>query len=247
MSTSWDVSVLAFTCRTAGRVQGATAGKINPAGQCGRRKCAKGAFWAGLREKPRLIALLFDVEELDVEDQRGVRRNDAAGAAGAVAELGRNDQRALAADLHGRDAFVPAANDLADADLERERLVAIDRRVEFLALGGVVIKPAGVMHDAGLAGFRRGAGAGMGVDDFQSGRRGHNGLGSGWGDGESGDGGKCEQGVATWNGSHFGGSLRMRGNYITRRVWIASSYRCGPRASLRSKYPRRGFPNADRP
>src|SRR5580704_1136024 len=100
------------------------------------RVCAK---------KPRHTAALFDVEELDVEDQRGIRRDDAAGAAGAVAELGGNDQRALAADLHGRDAFVPAANDLADADLERERLVAIDRGVEFLALGGVLIEPAGVM------------------------------------------------------------------------------------------------------
>src|SRR6202035_1256061 len=178
MSTSWDVSVLAFTCRTAGRVQGATAGKINPAGPMRHRKCAKKRLLAGLRQKARNIAALFDVEELDVEDQRGVRRNDAAGAAAAVAELGRNDQRALAADLHGRDAFVPAANDLADADLERERLIAIDRRVEFLALGGVLIKPPGVMHDAGLAGLRRGAGAGMGVDDFQSGGRGHDGLGS---------------------------------------------------------------------
>src|SRR6202035_5407839 len=181
MSTSWDVSVLAFTCRTAGRVQGATAGKINPAGPMRHRKCAKKRLLAGLREKARNIAALYDVEQLDVEDQRGVWRNDAAGAAGAIAELGRNDQRALAADLHGRDAFVPAGDDLVQADLELERLVAVDRGVEFLALGGILIKPSGVMHDAGLAGFWRGAGAGLGVDDFQSGGRGHDGLGSGWG------------------------------------------------------------------
>src|SRR5580698_3412340 len=148
MSTSCDVSVLAYTCRTAGRFRGS-----NRMRKIARRYCAA-------------AATLFDAEQLDVEHQRGVGRNDAAGAAGAVAELGRNDQRALAADFHGRDAFVPAGDDLVQADLELERLVAIDRGVEFLALGGVLIKPAGVMHDAGLARFGRSAGAGLGVDDF---------------------------------------------------------------------------------
>src|ERR1700761_7604716 len=77
---------------------------------------------------------LFDPEQLDVEQKRRVRRNDAAGAARAVAERRRDDQGALAADLHGGDAFVPAADDLAHADLEFERLAAVDRGVEFRAL-----------------------------------------------------------------------------------------------------------------
>ena len=55
-------------------------------------------------------------EQFDFEDQRGIRRNDAAGAAGAIAECRRNNQRALAADFHGGDAFVPAGNDLMLAD-----------------------------------------------------------------------------------------------------------------------------------
>src|ERR1700675_3075844 len=193
MSTSTErgIFVFAFTCKTFVGLRGSSRLQENSG-----RYCAA-------------AATLFDADELDVEDQRGVWRNDAAGAAGAIAELGRNDQRALAADLHGRDAFVPAGDDLVHADLELERLVAIDRGVEFLALGGVLIKPAGVMHDAGLAGFRRGAGAGLGVDDFQSGGRGHDGLGSGWGDWENGDNGKCEQSVAARKGSHADGSVRF--------------------------------------
>src|SRR5215469_3354990 len=122
---------------------------------------------------------LFYGEQLDVEQQRRVRRDDAAGAAGAVAERRRDDQRALAADLHGGDAFVPAANDLAHADLELERLAAIDRGVEFLALLAVLVEPAGVMHHAGLAGFGRSAGAGLEVDVFEPRRRGHGILGIG--------------------------------------------------------------------
>ena len=82
---------------------------------------------AGRRERVSAIGGLFDAEQFDVEDQRRVRRNDAAGAARAIAELGRDDQRALAADLHGGDAFVPAGDDLVLADRKLERLAAIDR------------------------------------------------------------------------------------------------------------------------
>ncbi len=51
----------------------------------------------------------------------------------AIAERGRDDQRALAADLHGGDAFVPALDDAAAADRKFERIVAVDRAIEFLA------------------------------------------------------------------------------------------------------------------
>src|ERR1700683_2144974 len=100
--------------------------------------------------------LIFDSEQIDVEDKRRVRRNDATGPACAVAKSGRDDERALAADLHGRDAFVPAGDDLMGADLELERLVAIDRAIEFLAFDPIFIKPAGVIYHAGLAWPRRG-------------------------------------------------------------------------------------------
>src|ERR1700731_3007633 len=108
---------------------------------------------------------LFHTKQFDVEHQRGVRRNDAPGAAGAIAQRGRNDQGALAADLHAGDAFVPAGDHLVLSDRKFERLVAVDRRVELLALLAVLVKPAGVMHDANLAGLRRRTGADGGVDN----------------------------------------------------------------------------------
>src|SRR6185295_8917175 len=102
------------------------------------------------------------------EHQCRVRRDHAAGAAGSVAELRRNDQRALAANLHRGDALVPAGDDAALADGEFERLIAIDGRVELLALLAILIEPAGVVHHANLAGLRRSAGADDAVDSLQA-------------------------------------------------------------------------------
>src|SRR5947207_1524258 len=113
-------------------------------------------------------ARLLHRQQFDVKHQRRVRRNDAAGAARAIAEFRWNDQRALASDLHRADALVPAADHLPYADLEFERLVAVDRRVELLALLAVLVEPSRIMHDAGLAGLRRGAGAFLAVDDLQT-------------------------------------------------------------------------------
>src|ERR1700722_9233872 len=129
------------------------------------RRLSPAARRAGCQQKP---VALFDPEQLDVEQQRRVRRDDTAGAARTVAESRRNDQRTLAADLHGGDAFVPALNHVALADSEFEWLVAIDRRIEFLAFHAPLVEPAGVIHDAGLAGLRRSAGAGFDIDDLQS-------------------------------------------------------------------------------
>src|SRR2546427_13017304 len=86
-------------------------------------------------------------QQFDVEHQRRIRRNEAAGAARAVTERGRNDQRALAADLHGSDTLVPAGDHLALPDRKLERLVAIDGRIEFLALLAVLVEPSRIMHD----------------------------------------------------------------------------------------------------
>src|SRR5215471_3265263 len=110
----------------------------------------------------------FHIQQFDVEDQRRVRRNHAAGTAGAVTERRRNDQRALAADLHRSNALVPAGDHLALPDRKFERLVAIDRRVELFPLLAVLIKPAGVMHHADLAGLWSCAGTSLAVDDLQS-------------------------------------------------------------------------------
>src|SRR5580704_15771028 len=117
--------------------------------QASARSAASGAR---LRSE---ISPSLHIEQFDVEDQRGVGRDDAAGAARPVAELGRDDQGALAADLHAGDALVPAGDDLMPPERELERLTAVERAVELLALGAILIEPACVMHDAGLTGLRR--------------------------------------------------------------------------------------------
>src|SRR5207302_2133297 len=92
---------------------------------------------------------LLDVDQLDVEDERGVWGYRRAGAARAVAEIRRDDQRARSADLHAGDPLIPSANDLAGAEAERERLLAVAGAVEFLAVPirrFRVVEPAGVMH-----------------------------------------------------------------------------------------------------
>src|SRR3982074_2075312 len=132
---------------------GDEASPDRPCGSQGRRAAA-------------LRALAFQVEQFDVEDQRRVWRDDAARAARPVAELGRDDQGALAADLHGGDALVPTRDHPLLADGEFERLAAVEGAVELLALGAVLIEPAGVVHDANLAGLRRGAGADLAVRDL---------------------------------------------------------------------------------
>src|SRR5215475_9302437 len=83
--------------------------------------------------RPRTATSLHP-QQFHLEHERRIRRDDAAGAARAVAELGRDDQRALAADLHAGDALVPAGDHATHADRKLERLLAIDRAVELLAL-----------------------------------------------------------------------------------------------------------------
>src|SRR5262245_758264 len=100
-----------------------------------------GAEWSSSPASGRSESPLH-VKQFDVEDQRGVRRDDAAGSAGAVTEFRRDDERALAADLHGGDAFLPTGDDLAPADGKLEWLAAIDRTVELSALGAAFVEPA---------------------------------------------------------------------------------------------------------
>src|SRR5882724_10371363 len=102
----------------------------------------------------RLRASLLELEQLDLEHQRRVGRDHAAGAARAVTELGRDQQRALRPDLHAGNAFVPALDDLPVAEREGEGAAAIERAVELGALGAVDPEPSGVVHHASLAGGR---------------------------------------------------------------------------------------------
>src|SRR4051794_17104271 len=87
------------------------------------------------------------VEQLDLEQQRGARWDDARGAVRAVAERRRDDQAALAADLHPLHALVPAANDLAGAEPEAERHAM---RVGAVELAPLVPLLARVVHPAAV-------------------------------------------------------------------------------------------------
>jgi hypothetical protein len=115
---------------------------------------------------------LLNAEQIDLEDQRGARRDDAAGAARAIAQVRRNDQRALTADMHGGEAFVPARDDLALAQREGKRLPPVERAIELLALLAVDEQPARVIDRHGLAGLRHRSGARFDVDDAQATGRG---------------------------------------------------------------------------
>src|SRR6516164_5835489 len=110
---------------------------------------------------------LLHLQQVDVEDQGGVGRDRSpAGTARAVAELRWDDQRALAADLHAGHALVPTGDDLLGAERELEGLTAVERAVEFLALGSILVEPSGVIHRDLVAGLGGGAVPDLGVGVF---------------------------------------------------------------------------------
>src|SRR5262249_16993575 len=99
----------------------------------------RGDPWAGRSTTPTLSA---DPEQLDLEDERGARRDHAARAALTVAQMGRDAELARAAHPHRAGAFVPALDDASLADGKAQRLAAVVRRIELLA----ALEPAGVVH-----------------------------------------------------------------------------------------------------
>src|SRR3954467_10501675 len=103
----------------------------------------------------RFSETLTNFEQLDFEEQRGICWDDAARAARTVAEVGRNRQLALAADLHAGHAFVPAADHVPFSERENERLAAVLARIELAALRAVREQPAGVVHGHFAAGGSR--------------------------------------------------------------------------------------------
>jgi len=117
----------------------------------------------GGRSEPQA---LFDGEKLDVEDQRGVGRDDAASAARSVAEFRGNAQLAFAADFHPGYTFVPAFDYLAGTELKHEGLAAIDGAIELLGVRG---EPAGVMHADRFSGRGGGAGSWFEIPILQAG------------------------------------------------------------------------------
>src|SRR5262245_50277500 len=95
------------------------------------------------------MTLLPHAQQLHLEDQRGVRRDHPAGTPRAIAEVGGDGQLALAAYFHAGDPLVPALDDMARSQREREGPPVVLARIEL----GAVLEPAGVVDVDGLAGL----------------------------------------------------------------------------------------------
>jgi len=94
----------------------------------------------------------LDTRQLDLEDQDRVRRDPRGRAGGAVRQLRRNHQDALAALAHADQALVPAADHLAGTERDAEGLGALDVRVEEIARLAVGLEPAAVLDACRVAG-----------------------------------------------------------------------------------------------
>src|SRR5438105_2468746 len=153
------------------RSASATPGKVK-FGIWSPRRVTGGAiaapFWGWVRSG--------QADEVDDEDEGLVRLDHSPGAPAAVAQAGRDDEAAAAADLHPGDTLVPPADHLTAAQLEAEGVATVPGGVELLAGAPGV---AGVVHLDGVAGlglltladldvldhqFRRGRLAGRHVD-----------------------------------------------------------------------------------
>ena len=98
---------------------------------------------------PLTSGCLRDVDQVDDEDEGLAAEEVTAG--GAVCEVRRDDELAPTADLHARDAVLPALDQTAERELDA--LTAVPGRVEFFA--GLVLD-TGVVDGDGVAGLRLG-------------------------------------------------------------------------------------------
>lgn len=80
---------------------------------------------------------LTDRDALDVEDQVRVRRNVRGSTLLAVSHRRRDGKTTLSAGGHASDTDVPTLDDLADAELKRERLALLVGCV-FVSQGGTI-------------------------------------------------------------------------------------------------------------
>src|SRR5262245_12501279 len=85
-----------------------------------RRATLQRTCGAGL--VPARRASGVDRDEIDDEDQGGVRGDVRRLPLGPVCQVRRDDQLAPTTDLHARDALVPALDHASRAELELERL-----------------------------------------------------------------------------------------------------------------------------
>ena len=127
-------------------VIGAAGTDVHTIGDLHRALAHAGASLAldvvrGVEERAVTVALpgasaeLADLRQVDVEDERRVRRDRRRLALRAVREVGRDRQPPPAADLHPDQALVPALDDLALAERQLEgRLAALPGGVELLVV-----------------------------------------------------------------------------------------------------------------
>ena len=74
-------------------------------------------------------------DKLDVEDKGSIGRDHTWNTAGAISVVGGASEGGLLSLGELADAFVPAADDLADTNGELEGLSTFDARIEDLAVG----------------------------------------------------------------------------------------------------------------
>src|SRR5208283_5258090 len=103
---------------------------------------------------------LFHVEQLYIEDQRGIGRNQpVAHALLSIGKVRRNTQLPLAADLHSGHALVPSLDHLPRAQHEFKGTSRPDRTVKLLSVG----EPARVVNLHLVTGLRHRARARLDV------------------------------------------------------------------------------------
>ena len=88
--------------------------------------------------------LWLNVEELDFENEGGVRSNFWWRSSFAIGEVGRNEELELGADRHELQTFGPTGNDSVEGELDG--LAAVDRTIEdgSVRKGAVVVNFDGV-------------------------------------------------------------------------------------------------------
>src|SRR5579872_361688 len=74
-------------------------------------------------------------QQLHVEDQGCVRRDDCLVSRIAIGQFGRDAELSFAPDLHSRDPFIPSLDNLALSECETVGLIGVDSAVELLAVG----------------------------------------------------------------------------------------------------------------
>src|SRR5713226_8196253 len=126
--------------------------------------CARASRRAGCWSLGDRLPDLFHSKQFDVKVERGVGRNlPVRRATSPVAQAGRDNQLPPATRLHRGDALVPARDDLALAQGETERLIAVQGAIEF----GAILERAGIVDDDGLSGLRARALADLQVEVLQ--------------------------------------------------------------------------------